>query len=80
MARRVKEWRCPFCGKQECTWTLSALAGPNSADVRTSCGQAFSVDALLGKVRWHVAAARRTLELFHPAEGEPSPPDKRQQS
>lgn len=55
---------CPYCQREDCVWTLSPLAGPNGADVRTSCGEALSVDALLGKARWHLDAAQRTARSW----------------
>lgn len=62
--QRGKASGCPFCGRAECAWTLSPLAGPTSAEVRTACGQAFSVDGLLGKARWYLEAAKRTVETL----------------
>ena len=67
---------CPYCHRGDCVWTLSPLAGPTGAEVRTSCGQALSVDGLLGKARWYLEAAKRTVEPLNgggqgrpPAEG-----------
>ncbi len=62
--------RCPYCRQEDCTWTISPLAGPTGAEVRTACGQAVSVDALLGKARWHLEAAQRAVQISKPASAE----------
>ena len=65
---------CPFCRGADCVWTLSPLGGRLSTEVRTACGQAFSVDALLGKARWHLEAAMRTVETLDGSKEGPARP------